>query len=134
MRTFLFGFALLVSTLIFPNTSHAQGYVCWDEHERLSGRQILPGRCFQKPMAGNPVPRDVRIASYVRCEVYKGGNDEYPGSCCGHLSSADANYLKVCEGKRTPAQGLELAIQIGTILNELPLLCQVFDCGYMVEW
>lgn len=134
MRLFTFIAIALLMSSFFPTDVHAQSYWCWDDHPTLGNKQILPGRCYQRPAAGNPVPEEVRIASYVRCRVYKGGRDEYTSNCCEHITNADASYLKVCSGRTNPESGLGLAIQIGTVLNTFPLLCQKIDCDYIVEW
>lgn len=126
--------AFLSLFLLYPERTFAQTYRCWDDHPTLGGKQILPGRCFPWPAAGDPIPEDVRMASYVRCRVYLGGADEYTNNCCEHLTNADASFLKVCSGRQNPPQGLDLALRTMNITNKSLLLCQKIDCGYFEEW
>ena len=113
-----------IAIAIEPREASAQaGYICDG-----TGDEIVPGYCYPRPAAPGNVPPAISTALYVKCRVINGGRDRYTANCCDHLTAQLAGDLRVCGGHRNPEQRLGLAIQIGTILGELPMICQWVDC------
>lgn len=99
----------------------------WGDRCHPSGNYLVTGVCL--PATGTPITdRYWRGALYVRCRGYNGGRDEYTSNCCEHLTLADGNALKVCNGRTNPESGLGLYLQFFKVTQAVGQACSVVPC------